>query len=141
MKTTFAKKENEKKWLVVDASGKVLGRLASKVATVLRGKHKPSYTPFIDMGDFVIVVNAKKVAFTGKKDTDKIYYHHTMYPGGLRATSLGKLLAEQPEKVIMKAVRGMLPKGRLGRDMLKKLKVYAGTNHPHEAQKPETLSI
>lgn len=141
MKTSFAKKENEKKWFVVDARDKILGRLASRIATILRGKHKPIYTPFIDTGDFVVVVNADKVAWTGKKDTDKIYYHHTMYPAGLRAVSLGKLLEEKPEEVIRKAVWGMLPKGSLGRDMLKKLKVYAGENHPHDAQRPEKLAV
>ncbi|MBI5892094.1 MAG: 50S ribosomal protein L13 [Deltaproteobacteria bacterium] len=141
MKTPFAKKENEKKWFVVDARDKILGRLASRVATILRGKHKPIYTPFIDTGDFVVVVNADKVAWTGKKDTDKIYYHHTMYPAGLRAVSFGKLLEEKPEEVIKKAVWGMLPKGSLGRDMLKKLKVYAGENHPHDAQRPEKLAV
>lgn len=141
MKTPFAKKENKKKWFVVDARDKILGRLASRIATILRGKHKPIYTPFIDTGDFVVVVNADKVAWTGKKDTDKIYYHHTMYPAGLRAVSLGKLLEEKPEEVIKKAVWGMLPKGSLGRDMLKKLKVYAGENHPHDAQRPEKLAV
>mgnify|MGYP001589178148 CR=1 FL=1 len=139
--TFFAKRENDKKWFVVDANDKNLGRLASRIATILRGKHKPTYTPFIDTGDFVIVVNAAKVAYTGKKNTDKIYYHHTMYPAGLRAISLGKVLEEKPEEVIKKAVWGMLPKGRLGRDMMKKLKVYAGDKHFHQAQKPEDLIL
>ncbi|MBI5682019.1 MAG: 50S ribosomal protein L13 [Deltaproteobacteria bacterium] len=139
--TFFAKRENNKKWFVVDANDKNLGRLASRIATILKGKHKPTYTPSIDTGDFVIVVNADKVTFTGKKKTDKIYYHHTMYPGGLRAVSLGSVLKEKPEEVIKKAVWGMLPKGRLGRDMMKKLKVYAGNTHSHHAQKPEDLIL
>ena len=141
MKTTFENQHDKAKWFVVDAKDKILGRLATRIATLLRGKHKPTYTPFMDSGDFVVVVNAEKIAVTGKKLTDKIYYHHSMYPNGLKAEPLGKRLQRKPEDVIMHAVWGMLPKGSLGRDMLKKLKVYKGENHPHEAQKPEKLAI
>lgn len=138
MKTYLPKVDaNSKQWFLVDAKGQTLGRLAARIATVLRGKHKPTYTPHLDTGDFVVVVNAEKVAVTGNnKVTDKIYYHHTLYPGGLKEVPLGKLLSNKPEEVIKKAVWGMLPKGRLGRDMFKKLKVYAGENHPHQAQAP-----
>lgn len=129
----------EKKWYIVDAEGKTLGRLAAGVATVLRGKHKPTYTPSMDTGDFVVVINAEKVNVTGKKLTDKLYYSHSSYPGGLKAVSLGKLLEEKPEEAIKKAVKGMLPKGSLGRAMFKKLKVYAGDKHPHGAQTPEAF--
>ncbi|MBI5286950.1 MAG: 50S ribosomal protein L13 [Deltaproteobacteria bacterium] len=140
MKTVFAKEEEiEKRWYLVDARDKILGRLASQIATILRGKHKPTFTPSVDTGDFVVVINADKIAVTGKKLTDKIYYHHTMYPGGLMATPLAKLLSEKPEEVIRKAVWGMLPKGSLGRRLIKKLKVYKGGEHPHKAQRPETL--
>jgi large subunit ribosomal protein L13 len=128
-----------RKWYVVDAKGKILGRLASRIAVVLRGKHKPEFTPSIDTGDFVVVVNAGKVSYTGAKLTDKIYYHHTMYPNGLHARPLERLLKEKPEEVIKKAVWGMLPKGRLGRDMYKKMKVYSGETHPHTAQSPIEL--
>lgn len=131
--------QNAKKWFIVDATDKNLGRLAASIATVLRGKHKPTFTPHIDMGDFVVVVNAEKVGFTGNKLTDKEYYHHTMYPEGFRARQLSKVLTEKPEEVLKKAVWGMLPKGRLGRDMFKKLKVYVGPAHPHQAQSPATL--
>ncbi|HCY19350.1 MAG: 50S ribosomal protein L13 [Deltaproteobacteria bacterium GWC2_42_51] len=141
MKTTFENQHDKAKWFVVDAKDKILGRLATRIATLLRGKHKPTYTPFMDSGDFVVVVNAEKIAVTGKKLTDKIYYHHSMYPNGLKAEALGKRLQRKPEDVIMHAVWGMLPKGSLGRDMLKKLKVYKGENHPHEAQRPEKLAI
>lgn len=142
MKTFIPKVDaNEKSWYIVDAQGKTLGRLASKIAAVLRGKHKPSFTPHIDTGDFVIVINAEKVHFTGKKLTDKIYYHHTMYPEGLREEPLRKFLEEKPERIIEKAVWGMLPKDRLGRDLFKKLKVYTGSKHPHEAQKPAALPV
>jgi len=141
MKTTyFAKKEEvERAWYVVDAEGKVLGRLASDIAAVLRGKHKPVYTPHIDTGDFVIVVNAEKVKLTGKKLTDKIYYHHSLYPGGLTQKTAGQLLKENPEEVLRRAVKGMLPKNSLGRAMLRKLKIYRGGVHPHEAQCPRPL--
>lgn len=130
---------NRKTWYVVDAEGATLGRLASRVATVLRGKHKPTYSPSADMGDFVIVVNADKVHFTGNKATAKQYYYHTGYVGGIRSISLGKLMEKCPEDVIRNAVQGMLPKGPLGRRMFKKLKVYKGEEHPHTAQRPETL--
>ena len=126
------------KWYIADASGKVLGRFASEIASRLRGKHKAIYTPHVDTGDFIIVVNAEKIVLTGKKLTDKIYYS---YSGGLRETAAGKMLAEKPENLIRAAVQGMLPKNNLGRKMLKKLKVYAGNAHIHEAQCPEKLSI
>lgn len=142
MKTVFAKRGGvEAKWYLVDARDKVLGRLASQIATILRGKHKPIFTPSVDTGDYVVVVNADKIAVTGKKLTDKIYYHHTMYPGGLKAKPLGKLLSERPEEVVRKAVWGMLPKGSLGRRMIKKLKIYRGGDHPHQAQGPERLEV
>ncbi len=142
MKTYQAKKEEvEHQWYLVDAEGKVLGRLASELAKILRGKNKPIYTPHVDTGDFVIVVNAGKVALTGKKMKDKIYYHHTGYPGGIREISAEKLLAKKPTEMIRIAVKGMLPKNSLGRQMFQKLKVYAGAKHPHEAQKPVPLEI
>jgi large subunit ribosomal protein L13 len=142
MKTYMAKAETtDKKWYVADASGKVLGRFASEIAHRLRGKHKATYTPHCDTGDFIIVVNAEKIVLTGKKLTDKIYYSYSGYPGGLRETAAGKMLAEKPENLIRIAVQGMLPKTNLGRKMLKKLKVYAGNAHIHEAQCPEKLSI
>jgi large subunit ribosomal protein L13 len=128
-------------WQMVDATGKVLGRLAAEIAYRLRGKHKATYTPHVDTGDFIIVVNAEKILLTGKKLTDKIYYHYSGYPGGLRETSAGKILAEKPENLIRIAVQGMLPKTNLGRKMLKKLKVYVGNAHPHEAQCPHVLSV
>jgi large subunit ribosomal protein L13 len=141
MKTFMAKKETSgNDWFMVDASGKVLGRLAAEIAYRLRGKHKATYTPHVDTGDFIIVVNAEKVILTGKKLTDKIYYSYSGYPGGLRETSAGKMLAEKPENLIRLAVQGMLPKTNLGRKMLKKLKVYTGNAHPHEAQCPHVLS-
>jgi large subunit ribosomal protein L13 len=140
MKTYLPKLDGvEKRWYLVDAEGKTLGRLAATIAAVLRGKHRPQYTPSLDTGDYIIVINAEKVSVTGKKLTDKLYYSHSMYPGGLKAVSLEKLLTEKPEEVIKRAVCGMLPKGSLGRAMLKKLKVYAGENHPHSAQTPEVL--
>ena len=129
--------EFERKWYVVDAEGKNLGRMASQIAAILRGKNKPTYTPHVDCGDYVIVINADKVAVTGKKRSEKIYKRHTGYPGGLRETTLGEMRATKPEEIILHAVRGMMPKGRLGRQMFKKLKVYAGPEHPHTAQKPE----
>lgn len=131
----------ERKWYVVDAEGKTLGRLASEIANVLRGKKKPIYTPHIDTGDYVIVVNAEKVVTTGKKLNQKIYYHHSEYVGGMKETTLKDMLNKKPEFVITHAVKGMLPKGPLGRQMLKKLFVYAGPEHKHAAQKPETLEI
>ncbi len=131
----------ERKWYVVDAEGKTLGRMAAEIASVLRGKKKPIYTPHIDTGDYVIVVNADKVVVTGKKLNQKIYYHHSEYVGGMKETTLKEMLAKKPEYVITHAVKGMLPKGPLGRQMLKKLFVYAGPEHKHAAQKPETLEI
>jgi len=142
MKTYSAKKESvERDWCFVDAEGKVLGRLAAEIARRLRGKHKPVYTPHIDTGDFIVVVNAEKISFTGKKLTDKIYYHHTGYPGGLKSTTAGKMLAEKPEELLLSTVRGMLPKNSLGRQMLKKLKVYKGDKHPHKAQMVKPLEV
>ena len=131
----------ERKWFVVDAEGKTLGRLASEVANVLRGKNKPIYTPHIDTGDYVIVVNAEKINVTGKKLDQKIYYHHSEYVGGMKEATLKEMMQKKPEFVITHAVKGMLPKGPLGRQMLKKLFVYAGPEHKHVAQKPETLDI
>ena len=131
----------ERKWYVVDAAGHTLGRLASEVASVLRGKNKPIYTPHIDTGDYVIIVNADKVKVTGKKLDQKIYYNHSAYVGGMKETTLKDMLAKKPEYVINHAVKGMLPKGPLGRQMFKKLHVYAGEAHVHEAQKPEVLEI
>ena len=131
----------ERKWYVVDAEGQTLGRLASQVASVLRGKNKPTYTPSMDTGDYVIVVNADKVKVTGKKLEQKIYYRHSDYVGGMKETTLKELLAKKPEDVINFAVKGMLPKGPLGRQMIKKLHVYAGPEHDHAAQKPEVLEI
>lgn len=142
MKTQFAKKgEVDRKWYILDANGMVLGRLASRVAAYLRGKTKPVFTPNVDTGDFVIVVNADKVRLTGRKLDEKVYYHHSGYPGGLKAETARQRLNKNPERLIIDAVKGMLPKNRLGRAMLKKLKVYKGTEHPHTAQKPETLNI
>lgn len=142
MKTFMAKKEElERKWYVVDAEGKVLGRLASQIATLLRGKHKPEFTPHVDCGDHVIVINAEKVRLTGKKAATKTYYRHTGYPGGLRAVGFQDLIRRRPQVVIERAVWGMLPHNRLGRRMLKKLRVYAGESHPHQAQKPEVLEL
>jgi len=133
--------EVERDWWVVDAAGANLGRLASEIAKVLRGKHKPVFTPSMDVGDFVIVVNADKVAVTGKKMLDKKYYRYSLYPGGLRERTLAEMLERFPERVITYAVRGMLPKNRLGRKLIKKLKVYAGDTHPHAAQQPKVLEF
>lgn len=142
MKTFMANPAKiDRKWYVVDAEGKTLGRLASEVAKVLRGKNKPEYTPHVDTGDYVIVVNAEKIHVTGKKLDQKIYYHHTGYVGGLKETKYRKLLAEKPEFAIRRAVVGMLPKGPLGRQMAKKLKVCAGPNHDHAAQKPVKFDL
>ena len=132
---------DQRQWRIVDAEGKVLGRLASDVATVLRGKHKPNFTPHVDGGDFVIVVNARGVKLTGTKPEKKLYYRHSEYPGGLRVTAAEKMLDTKPETVVRLAVRGMLPKSRLGRRLLNKLKVYAGSEHPHQAQRPQPLQI
>lgn len=137
----FRESDIEKKWLMVDATDQNLGRLASRIAYILRGKHKPFFTPNADCGDYVIVVNAEKVRLTGKKYTDKIYYWHTGYAGGLKQKTYGELLETEPEKVIYLAVKRMLPKNRLGRKMLKKLKVYRGAEHPHTAQKPVAVNI
>lgn len=131
----------ERKWYVVDATGYTLGRLASEVAKVLRGKNKPVFTPHIDTGDYVIIVNAEKIKVTGKKLDQKIYYHHSDYVGGMKETTLREMLAKKPEKVVELAVKGMLPKGPLGREMFTKLHVYAGAEHPHAAQQPETLTF
>ncbi len=142
MKTYQARKgEVPRDWYLVDANGKVLGRMASEIARRLRGKHKPNYTSHTDTGDFVIVVNAGGLVLTGKKPTDKIYYRHSGYPGGLRETAAGDMLNKKPEELIRAAVRGMLPKNTLGRAMLKKLKIYAGSDHPHEAQCPRVLEL
>ena len=142
MKTYQAKKEElEYKWYLVNAEGKVLGRMATELVKILKGKNKPTYTPHLDTGDFVIVVNAGKVSLTGKKMKDKIYYHHTGHPGGIKEITAGKLLAKKPTEMIRMAVKGMLPKNSLGRQMLRKLKVYAGPKHPHEAQNPISLKI
>ncbi len=131
----------ERKWFVVDAEGKTLGRLATEVARILRGKHKPIFTPYLDTGDYVIVVNAEKVKVTGKKLDQKIYYHHSGYVGGMKETTLKEMLAKKPERVMEHAVKGMLPKGPLGRQMYKKLFVYVGPEHKHAAQKPEVLTF
>ncbi|HSR14045.1 MAG TPA: 50S ribosomal protein L13 [Thermodesulfobacteriota bacterium] len=142
MKTEMAKKGKvEQKWHVVDADGKTLGRLACRVAMLLRGKHKPIFTPHVDTGDFVVVVNAEKVNLTGKKWTDKLYIHHSGYPGGLKSISAEKVLQKKPERLVTMAVQGMLPKTKLGRKMLKKLKVYAVNTHPHEAQQPQGYTL
>jgi large subunit ribosomal protein L13 len=131
----------QRSWLVVDAENKTLGRLATEVARRLRGKHKPEYTPHVDTGDYVIVVNAEKVRVTGNKTTDKIYYRHSGYPGGIKAISFEHLREKHPERIIEKAVKGMLPRNPLGRAMFRKLKVYAGGEHPHAAQQPEALDV
>lgn len=142
MVSYMAKSEDVKKeWWVIDASNQTLGRLASNIATILKGKNKPIYTPNVDTGDFVVVVNAEKITVTGKKLTDKMYHQHSGYPGGLKSTSLEKLLKEKPERVIEKAVWGMLPRNTLGRKMITKLKVYAGAEHPHQAQQPKALKV
>ncbi|MHB0866272.1 MAG: 50S ribosomal protein L13 [Thermoleophilia bacterium] len=142
MKTFIAKPSNiEKNWLIVDARDQRLGRLATRIADSLRGKLKPTYTPHIDTGDFVVVVNAERIAVTGKKMEDKIYYRHTGYPGGLKQRTLAEMLEKKPEEVLRLAVKGMLPKNRLGRAQLKKLKIYTGPAHPHAAQKPEEMKL
>ncbi|HPY63185.1 MAG TPA: 50S ribosomal protein L13 [Bacillota bacterium] len=142
MKTYMPKaSEVDCRWYLVDAEGKVLGRLATEIATILRGKNKPEYTPHMDMGDFVVVVNADKVVLTGRKEQQKLYRRHTGYPSGLREVPYERMMAKHPERVLEKAVRGMLPKNSLGRAMFRKLKVYAGPNHKHEAQKPEKIEL
>jgi len=135
------KTDNDGKWLIVDADGAILGRLASVVASRLRGKHNPLYTPHVDCGDFIIVINAEKIALTGKKRQEKIYYRHSGYIGGLKSITAGKLIEKKPEDLIRYAVKGMLPKNTLGRALFKKLKVYPGDRHPHEAQQPEPLDV
>jgi len=142
MKTFSAKAESvERDWYVVDAEGKTLGRLATEVASRLRGKHKPEFTPHVDTGDYIVVVNAEKVAVTGDKATKKIYYSHTEYPGGIKDINFQQLINKAPERVIQSAVKGMLPRGPLGREMFRKLKVYVGSEHPHTAQQPQTLDL
>ena len=142
MKTYMANPDKiERKWYVVDATGYTLGRLASEVASILRGKNKPEFTPHVDTGDYVIVVNAANIKFTGKKMSQKVYYNHSDYVGGMRETTLREMMAKKPERVIELAVKGMLPKGPLGREMIKKLHVYAGPEHAHAAQKPEVLTF
>ena len=142
MKTYVATPDSrERNWLVVDASGKTLGRLATQIADVLRGKRKPEYTPHCDTGDFVVVINAEKIRVTGDKLAQKTYYRHSGYPGGIKSRTLDEMLDRKPEEVIRKAVKGMLPRNRLGRAQLRKLKVYAGPDHPHAAQKPEPLEV
>ncbi len=142
MKTYVAKPSTIKRdWFVIDADGQTLGRIATEIATRLRGKHKPEYTPFLDTGDYVIVINASKIKVTGNKTTDKMYYHHTGFPGGIKSESFDKLVVRKPEEIIERAVKGMLPKGPLGRQMFRKLKVYADGNHKHGAQKPQDLKF
>ncbi len=142
MKTYSAKPESvERDWFIVDAQDLVLGRLATELARRLRGKHKPEYTPHVDTGDYIVVINAEKIAVTGNKMEGKMYHHHTGYPGGLKSVSLRKLLETHPTRAIESAVKGMLPKNKLGRAMIKKLKIYAGTEHKHEAQQPQPLSL
>jgi large subunit ribosomal protein L13 len=142
VRTFTAKKEEiERDWYIVDAEGQTLGRLASKIAPILKGKHKPIYTPHLDCGDFVVVINADKVRVTGRKMDQKFYYRHSGYPGGISSISLRDQLARYPERVLQAAVRGMLPKNKLGRRMIKKLKVYAGDSHPHTAQQPKSLEL
>jgi large subunit ribosomal protein L13 len=142
MKTAMAKKGAiERKWHLVDANGRTLGRLASRVAMILRGKNKPTFTPHVDTGDFVVIINAGKVALTGKKWKEKLYIHHSGYPGGLKSFSAERIRQKKPERLITLAVQGMLPKTKLGKKMIKKLKIYAGDAHPHQAQNPEILPL
>jgi large subunit ribosomal protein L13 len=143
MRTTFmANAQNiERKWYVVDAEGKTLGRLATEVASILRGKHKPTYTPHVDTGDHVIILNASKIELTGKKLTDKIYYRHSLHPGGLKTRTALEMRTNYPERMLELAIKGMLPKNTLGRQMFSKLHVYAGSEHPHQAQKPEVYEL
>ena len=142
MRTFTAKTaEIEREWYVVDAEGQTLGRLASRIAPIIKGKHKPIYTPHLDCGDYVIIINAAKVRVTGQKMEQKFYYRHSGYPGGIKSISLRDQLATYPERVLQSAVKGMLPKNKLGRRMIKKLKIYAGDSHPHEAQQPKPLEL
>ncbi|NWN92393.1 50S ribosomal protein L13 [Marinobacter adhaerens] len=142
MKTLSAKPESvTRDWYVVDAAGKTLGRLSTEIARRLRGKHKPEYTPHVDTGDYIVVINASQVRVTGNKSSDKMYYSHTGFPGGIKSINFEKLVDKAPEQIIQKSVKGMLPKGPLGRAMFKKLKIYAGAEHPHTAQQPKELDI
>lgn len=143
MKTTISAKPEsvERDWYVVDATDKTLGRLATEVARRLRGKHKPIYTPHVDTGDYIVVINAEKVKVTGRKATDKVYYHHTGFPGGIKGITFEKLIIKKPQQVIELAVKGMLPRNSLGRTMMRKLKIYAGPEHPHVAQQPKELAL
>ena len=142
MKTVSAKKESvTREWYVVDATGKTLGRLSTEIANRLRGKHKPEFTPHVDTGDYIVVVNAEKVKVTGNKTTDKVYHHHTGYPGGIKSITFDQLIDKAPERIIEKAVKGMMPKNKLSRSMMTKLKIYAGGEHPHSAQQPTPLEI
>lgn len=142
MRTYFPKKGDiEPRWFIIDADGMVLGRLSSAVASIIAGKNKPTYTPFLDTGDHVIILNAEKIVLTGRKETQKMYRHHSGYPGGLRESAARFVRVDKPESMIERAVAGMLPKNRIGRKMLKKLKVYRGTQHPHQAQQPESVKI
>jgi len=143
MRTTYMAKPNEveRKWYVIDAEGKTLGRLASEAAALIRGKHKPEFTPHVDTGDFVVVINAEKIHLTGKKLQNKMYYRHSMYQGGLKVTSAQDMISKHPERVLEQAIHGMLPKNRLGDKMKLKLKVYAGSEHPHQAQNPEVFEL
>ena len=142
MKTQSVNKESVlHDWYLVDADGKTLGRLSTQIANRLRGKHKPEFTPHVDTGDYIVVINADKIHVTGKKETDKFYYHHTGFPGGIKSVALGKMREKSPEKILENAVKGMMPRNRLGRAMLSKLKVYAGDAHPHSAQQPTILEL
>ena len=142
MKTQSVNKERVlHDWYLVDADGKTLGRLSTQIANRLRGKHKPEFTPHVDTGDYIVVINADKIHVTGKKETDKFYYHHTGFPGGIKSVALGKMREKSPEKILENAVKGMMPRNRLGRAMLSKLKVYAGNSHPHSAQQPRALEL
>lgn len=142
MKTYSAKAESvERDWYIVDAADKTLGRLATEIASRLRGKHKPEYTPHVDTGDYIVIVNAEKVTVTGNKATKKIYYSHTGYPGGIKDITFEKLMEKAPERALQSAVKGMLPRGPLGREMFRKLKIYVGSEHPHAAQQPQTLEL
>lgn len=143
MRTTYMAKPNEveRKWYIIDAEGKTLGRLASEAASLIRGKHKPQFTPHVDTGDFVVIINAEKIVLTGKKMTDKMYYSHSLYSGGLKVTPAQVMIDKKPERVLEQAVYGMLPKNRLGEKMKLKLKVYAGSEHPHQAQNPEVYEL
>ncbi len=137
---SIRKQDVKRHWVVLDAEGKILGRLATRISDMLRGKHRPTYTPHEDTGDFVVVVNAEKIKVTGDKLKDKVYYRHTRYPGGIKETTLAEQLVKKPEQVLRLAVRGMLPKSRLGKQLIKKLKIYVGAEHPHQAQQPESMA-